>query len=147
MTRADVLPDDPLRLARAAELAFPDGSMSAKGLRRERDAGRLAVMMIAGKEYTTLAAIERMKELCLAIPKVQGSAPKPRGRARTAGPARPSGSSGTEERSAALASALRAADTLQTKPSTPSKRTAKRNGPQLRENVVALRPTYSVRTR
>src|SRR4051794_38397030 len=39
--------------------------MSAAGLRREADAGRLAVMKIAGKFFTTMAAIEAMKELCL----------------------------------------------------------------------------------
>src|SRR3954464_12435231 len=97
VTRADVLPDDPLRLARAAELAFPDGTMTVHGLRKERDAGRLAVMRIAGKEYTTLADIERMMELCRATPKAPASAPKPRGPARTAAPARPSGSSETAE--------------------------------------------------
>jgi hypothetical protein len=54
----------PLRLAVAARLAFPDGTMGASGLRNERDKGRLDTEMIAGKEYTTLTAIERMRELC-----------------------------------------------------------------------------------
>jgi hypothetical protein len=54
----------PLRLEVAARMAFPDGTMGAAGLRKERDKGRLATEMIAGKEYTTLAAIEQMRELC-----------------------------------------------------------------------------------
>lgn len=57
-------PEKPLRLDIAAKIAFPDGTMGASGLRKERDRGRLVTEMIAGKEYTTLAAIERMRELC-----------------------------------------------------------------------------------
>ena len=57
-------PNTPLRLNIAAALAFPDGSMTASGLRRESARGRLVVERIAGKDYTTLAAIERMRELC-----------------------------------------------------------------------------------
>jgi hypothetical protein len=60
----NVDPNAPLRLAVAAEQAFPFGGMTASGLRKERDRGRLATWMIAGKEYTTLKAIEEMKELC-----------------------------------------------------------------------------------
>lgn len=37
---------------------------AGSGLRKERDKGRLVTEMIAGKEYTTLADIERMRELC-----------------------------------------------------------------------------------
>jgi hypothetical protein len=62
----------PLRLALAAQIAFPDGSMSAAGLRKERDRGRLVTEMIAGKEYTTLAEIERMRELCRVQAKASG---------------------------------------------------------------------------
>src|SRR5271169_3469081 len=57
-------PDCPLRLAIAAKIAFPDGSMTASGLRREAQRGRLVVERIAGKDYTTLADIQRMRELC-----------------------------------------------------------------------------------
>src|SRR5580704_15104992 len=63
--------ETPLRLSVAAALAFPDGSMTASGLRRERARGRLVVERIAGKDYTTLANIERMRELC----RVQAEAP------------------------------------------------------------------------
>src|ERR1700734_119368 len=59
-----IKPDTPLRLGVAAALAFPDGSMTASGLRREGARGRLVVERIAGKDYTTLANIERMRELC-----------------------------------------------------------------------------------
>jgi hypothetical protein len=38
--------------------------MTASGLRRERDRGRLIVERIAGKDFTTLANIEKMRELC-----------------------------------------------------------------------------------
>src|ERR1700691_6017393 len=59
-------PDTPLRLSVAAALAFPDGSMTKSGLRREAARGRLVVERIAGKDYTTLRAIGRMRELCRA---------------------------------------------------------------------------------
>lgn len=54
----------PLRLKRAAEVAFPDGGMTASGLRREAVRGRLVVERIAGKDYTTLQAIADMRKLC-----------------------------------------------------------------------------------
>lgn len=62
--RSEITDDTPLRLAVAAALAYPDGSMTASGLRRERDAGRLVTELTAGKEFTTLADIGRMRELC-----------------------------------------------------------------------------------
>lgn len=70
--------DAPLRLDVAAALAFPDGTMKVAGLRREAARGRLAIFRIAGKDYTTLAAIDDMIEKCLVQPKepVAGSGPK-----------------------------------------------------------------------
>src|ERR1035437_937759 len=62
----------PLRLRIAAALAFPDGSIAASGLRREAARGRLVIERIAGKDYTTLANIERMRELCRVQAKAQG---------------------------------------------------------------------------
>lgn len=56
--------DAPLRLSIAAKLAFPDGSMTASGLRREGKRGRLEIVRVAGKQYTSLEAIKRMIELC-----------------------------------------------------------------------------------
>lgn len=62
--RSEITDDTPLRLAVAAALAYPDGSMTASGLRKERDTGRLVTELTAGKEFTTLADIGRMRELC-----------------------------------------------------------------------------------
>jgi hypothetical protein len=61
----------PLRLSVAAALAFPDGSMTASGLRRESRRGKLIIERVAGKDYTTLAHIERMRELCRVEAKVR----------------------------------------------------------------------------
>src|SRR6266852_5979434 len=61
---ADIAPNTPIRLKRAATLAFPDGSMTISGLRKEIKRGTLEFERIAGKDYTTLANIERMRELC-----------------------------------------------------------------------------------
>lgn len=62
--RTALAADTPIRIAVAAALAFPDGSMKAGGLRRERDAGRLETWITAGKEYTSLAAIDEMTRRC-----------------------------------------------------------------------------------
>ncbi len=43
-----VKPDTPLRLSVAAALGFPDGSMTASGLRREGARGRLVIERVAG---------------------------------------------------------------------------------------------------
>ena len=67
--RDQIGPDTPLRLAVAAAVFFPDGSMTAAGLRRERDRGRLVVERTAGKDYTTLTEINRMRELCRINPR------------------------------------------------------------------------------
>jgi hypothetical protein len=56
--------DAPIRLSTAARLAFPDGAMTVSGLRREALRGRLVVERIAGKDFTTLANIDHMRELC-----------------------------------------------------------------------------------
>jgi hypothetical protein len=66
-------PTAPLRLAYAAKIAFPDGSMSASGLRREVRRGRLEIEVIAGRQYATHTAIEGMGEQCRVEPKVHGS--------------------------------------------------------------------------
>jgi hypothetical protein len=73
-----VTPTTPLRLSVAAALAYPDGSMTASGLRRECARGRLAIERVAGKDYTTLAAIEEMRSLCRVPQKelASGSVPK-----------------------------------------------------------------------
>src|SRR4051794_11430326 len=63
--------DAPLRLSVAAQLAFPDGSMTASGLRREAARGRLRIERIANKDFTSLQAIDEMRKLC----RVQQKAP------------------------------------------------------------------------
>jgi hypothetical protein len=63
---SNIGPDTPLRLDNAARLAFPDGSIGASGLRRERDRGHLVIEKIAGKEFTTLRNIEEMRKQCRA---------------------------------------------------------------------------------
>jgi hypothetical protein len=72
-----ITPETPLRLAVAAAIAFPDGSMTVSGLRKEAKRGRLAIERVAGKDYTTLAAIGRMRELCrISFPDTSSSADK-----------------------------------------------------------------------
>lgn len=72
--RSLITDDTPLRLAVAAEVAFPQGGMTASGLRKERDAGRLVTELVAGREFTTLGDITRMREMCRRTVKE----PKPR---------------------------------------------------------------------
>jgi hypothetical protein len=63
-TQPEITPNTPLRLADAVKIAFPMGGMTVAGLRRERDCNRLVIEKIAGKEFTTPADIEWMRELC-----------------------------------------------------------------------------------
>ena len=70
-SRTEIELDTPLRLSVAAAFAFPDGSMTVSGLRREATRGKLVVERIAGKDYTTLASIDRMRELCRVEAKVR----------------------------------------------------------------------------
>jgi hypothetical protein len=62
--RDQIADDAPLRLDVAAALAYPDGSMTASGLRKEAKRGRLVMERTAGKDYTTLRNIEHMRKLC-----------------------------------------------------------------------------------
>jgi hypothetical protein len=62
--RECITPEMPLRLDIAAAMGYPDGSMTASGLRREAQRGRLVIERVAGKDYTTLAYIEQMRALC-----------------------------------------------------------------------------------
>lgn len=61
---SNISPTSPLRLEVAARLAFPDGSITIRGLRRQIARGRLAYEVIAGKHYTTLADIDEMRKRC-----------------------------------------------------------------------------------
>lgn len=74
LARQAIIDDDtPILLTEAGSIGFPYGGMSASGLRRERDKGNLEVMRIAGRDWTTLAAIKRMMQKCRRPAKVQGS--------------------------------------------------------------------------
>ena len=64
LTAVDVDIDAPLRLSVAAKLAFPGNGLTKSGLRREAGRGRLAVQMVAGKQFTTLRSIADMLALC-----------------------------------------------------------------------------------
>ncbi|MER9131928.1 excisionase [Mesorhizobium sp. M0768] len=106
----------PLRVEIAARIAFPDGSMSAAGLRKERDAGRLETELIAGKEYVSLMAIARMRELCRGLRKGHAwygvtKAGKKMERAET----KLDGLSAMEPASSALAAAKKAVQELKLK--------------------------------
>lgn len=61
---SEITDETPLRLDVAAALAYPGGGMTASGLRTEKARGRLAVERVAGRDWTTLGAIARMRELC-----------------------------------------------------------------------------------
>ena len=63
-SRDQIGPDTPLRLADAVATAYPCGGMTVSGLRTEARKGRLVIERVAGKDFTTLAAIERMRVLC-----------------------------------------------------------------------------------
>ncbi len=72
-----VMRDAPIRLSTAAKLAFPDGTMTASGLRREIVRGWLMIERIAGKDFTTLESVERMRELCRVLAKELDSTSAP----------------------------------------------------------------------
>lgn len=74
-------PDDdtPLRLKDAVRLAYPLGGMTVSGLRKEAARNRLVIERVAGRLYTTLGDIRRMRELCRVPQKVLGSTYEQRG--------------------------------------------------------------------
>jgi hypothetical protein len=104
--RSAIGPDTPLRLDVAARIAYPDGSMKASGLRSEIRKGRLEYERTAGKQYVTLAGIERMRELCRDAPK------DPASTSANAAGASPSGSYSTEKMKSAQAAAEMVANRL-----------------------------------
>jgi len=110
--RGEVGDDTPLRLDVAAAMAFPDGSMTASGLRRECARGRLVIERIAGKDYTTLRNIGRMRELCRVESLGHASGCSLPTADLTATPSRPCGASKTVDTNTAQATALRIANRL-----------------------------------
>ena len=75
--RADITDDTPLRLRDAVAIAYPMGGVTVASLRREAQKGRLVIERMAGKDFVTLASIDRMRELCI-LPIPQSAAPAPR---------------------------------------------------------------------
>src|SRR6266478_3443823 len=95
-TPAALTPTTPLRLQVAAQLAFPDGSITASALRRIAATGKLDHEKIAGKIYVTLNSIERMRSRC----RVQ--AKDPDSNLNTTRTDHPNGSSATASKPLAL---------------------------------------------
>jgi hypothetical protein len=95
----------PLRLDQAVAVAFPQGGMTVSGLRREAKRGRLVIERVAGKDFVTLAAIEKMRKKCRVQAREPGSGSAPNG-AMTPTSGQLSGSSVTETTKKALAVAL-----------------------------------------
>jgi hypothetical protein len=113
VTTDNIGPDTPLRLSEAARRAFPGGGVTASSLRRERDRGNLVVEVIAGKEFTTLRAIQEMRERCREPRKVQGSGLSRKNEMPTAGlSAAVHGSSETDRVKSAQAALQRTAKGL-----------------------------------
>src|ERR1700724_4156189 len=103
-TQSEITPNTPLRLADAVKIAFPMGGMTVAGLRRERDRNRLVIEKIAGKEFTTLPHIERMRELCRDEARALGSSSRPPAETRAERlPTRQRGSSETTDAMSAQA--------------------------------------------
>jgi hypothetical protein len=105
----EITPNTPLRLADAVKMAFPMGGMTVAGLRRERDRNRLVIEKIAGEEFTTLAHIERMRELCRDEARERDFSSKPPGetRAETSRTEQPGSSETTAGTSAQVALQMR----------------------------------------
>ena len=62
----DIDPDLQIRLAGIIPIMFPLGGMTPSGLRKEAVRGRLVLMRIAGKDFTTINAVKEMLCMCAA---------------------------------------------------------------------------------
>jgi hypothetical protein len=105
-TPEQISDDTPLRLETAAAIAFPDGGMTANGLRRESKRGRLVIERVAGKDFTTLNHIKRMRELCHVNQDNQDSGYGKRALTKAAAITPQSGSSSIEAAKSALDATL-----------------------------------------
>ena len=127
--RSTIARDAPLRLEVAAQLAFPDGSMTKSGLRREIARGKLECEIIAGKQFVTLSGIERMRKLCRVGPKVPASTlESDKGE-------QPAGSSSTDKTNSAQVAAQTIAEELKR----PSPGTSAKSTSRIGETVIPLR--------
>jgi hypothetical protein len=99
--------DTPLRLDVAAKIAFPRGGMTITGLRREAKRGRLVIERVAGKDFTTLNHIARMRTQCQLQPSLPVFGKDPRvGTKPDVSLMLPHGLSSIEVASSALAATL-----------------------------------------
>jgi hypothetical protein len=103
--------------------------MTASGLRREIKRNRLQCERTAGKQYVTLASIERMRVLCLEDPKALGST------FGNGADATLSGSSSTEKTRSALVAAQTVAEMLKKSSMPTSPKSTSPTG----ETVIPLR--------
>jgi hypothetical protein len=133
--------DAPLRLKVAARAAFPDGTMTASGLRREAERGRLVIERIAGKDFTTLAHIQRMRELCRVEARDRACTSNQHDATHADAPlSNPSGSSATATSSKAQDLALATVERLtKGSPDTSSAKKVKRERRRSPKNVIPLR--------
>jgi len=129
LCREDVGDDEPLRLDVAARLAFPDGSMTASGLRREASKGRLAVEIIANKAYTTLNAIRHMRAICRVEARVPASGSSQRDGKTKRSSSRRSGASATADSNEALVAARATLKVLKVSSATTSPANTEHRGP------------------
>jgi hypothetical protein len=137
-------PDTPLRLADIIPIAFPHGGMSVSGLRREAKRGRLAVEVIANKQFTTLNAIERMRSLCRADQSGQDSGSNLKNSTpRASANATPPGSSLTERSKSALAALHKTAREL--KKGSPNISPSSTAHPRESAAVIPLKSSSSIR--
>ena len=72
--------DELMTLDEAIRLYWPDGLLSVKSLRTEVKSGKLAVARIAGKLFTSPAAVKRMT---VCVPRAATLAPSRGGRTRS----------------------------------------------------------------
>jgi hypothetical protein len=127
----------PIRLSAAAEKF----GVKVEALRRARDAGKLETYRFAGKDWTTLAAVERMFELCRVERKAPTCGSGPPG-AKEEASAPPSGSSETGDGKSAQAALSLTIEKLKSGLRATSSESAKRRG----ASVISLRsrsPTSS----
>jgi hypothetical protein len=108
MSAPAIDPDTPLRLEQALAEAYPQGGMTLAGLRREIARKNLQAEKVAGKHFTTLNFIEKMRERLRTCPDVpslpaSGSAQRNEKPEKSSGTQR--GSSSIEENNSALAAA------------------------------------------
>jgi hypothetical protein len=114
--------------------------MTAARLRKEGERGRLDIMRIGGRLFTTMAACEEMKRRCLLTPKHPTSSTSEPTVAQAA-----TGSSRTADGESARASALHVAASLRRKLKEPSLTTSSASG-RSRESATVLPMPYNSRT-